>query len=727
MASTAKYVSLAVVFGVSFVCGFIVPYCVHNGINKSLRLSLKRIQRVLSLLNCFSGGVFLATALLALLPEAEEKMSEALEMQELHTDFPFTYLILGGGFLMILMIESCAYSCYDWQARGNRRRAVDSKDVAVNNSLNVPAAGEVKNSTKPDSDREDATSQSVKNGDNSVKESQHTLGSNSNNDVAVVVTNEEHTESNTPQSHDSGNGVSDNPLDMSNIRSIVLIIALSIHMLFDGLELGLLEEESDVWTLLGALSIHKILIFFSMGMTIGESLTVIKFVCSVLFLSLVSPAGIGLGIWVSSRGENVALAMTSAALQALAVGTFLYVAIFEILTKEFHDVVSTGRIKKTVATVFGFAVFAVIKYAMPEYQAGQVIGSRISHVPKTCNRLTMVWVAKLASLGILFVMGTFSGLFLPYIVIRVLVRSYEASHHNSVFRNILAMLNCFSGGVFLATSLIGLLPEAQDKMEEALKNEKYPLSELIVGAGFLLILLIESVAVTLHDRRHSRIQDSSSKTPKVVGEMQNIVPDDIGSHRKYVLKEDIELQNREGGKDGEKTGAENDEIKDDDETMDIPEAKMTNLHSIVLLVALSIHMVFDGLELGLLESDADVWSLLSALTIHKILIFFSMGLTLYESTTNRKFICAMVYMSTVSPVGVGIGMLVSSSNGDEFVMAIVSAFLQGIAVGTFLYVAMFEILMKEFQANSVGHRILKALSVIFGYALFGGIKRAMME
>ncbi|KAH3734905.1 hypothetical protein DPMN_041356 [Dreissena polymorpha] len=137
------------------------------------------------------------------------------------------------------------------------------------------------------------------------------------------------------------------------------------------------------------------------------------------------------------------------------------------------------------------------------------------------------------------------------------------------------------------------------------------------------------------------------------------------------------------------------------ETINVSSEGITNLHSIVLLVALSIHMVFDGLKLGLLQRDEDVWSVLSSLSLHKILIYFSMGITLCESTSTFKFIAAMIYMSLVSPIGIGIGIIVTS-NGETVFMATVSAVLQSIAVGTFLYVAIFKILMKEFKPHSFG-------------------------
>ncbi|KAH3734900.1 zinc transporter ZIP3-like [Dreissena polymorpha] len=350
----------------------------------------------------------------------------------------------------------------------------------------------------------------------------------------------------------------------------------------------------------------------------------------------------------------------------------------------------------------------------------------------------MVSTGKLLSAGILFVIGIISGLVIPFLTVKCLLKSYKTAATGSVFRHILAILNCFSGGVFLATSLLALLPNAQKQMNLALNSPKesmdtmsmpgmenmkrmstmsYPMSELLIGFGFLLILFIESIAVMCHQHRHRRQHTESL-------EKKPIMTTEDGCHKfaLYQATQADKTQNKEAMSD-----ASTEQISDAhmiDEASNVSSEGITNLHSIVLLVALSIHMVFDGLELGLLQRDEDVWSVLSALSLHKILIYFSMGITLCESTSTFKFIAAMIYMSLVSPIGVGLGIIVTS-NGETVIMATVSAVLQSIAVGTFLYVAIFEILMKEFQPDSFGNRVVKAEAVIIGYALLCAVMYTM--
>lgn len=63
-------------------------------------------ERVLSLLNCFAGGVFLATSLLHLLPDVRKDMSKAVAaIGRLPIDFPIAEFITCIGFFIVMLIE----------------------------------------------------------------------------------------------------------------------------------------------------------------------------------------------------------------------------------------------------------------------------------------------------------------------------------------------------------------------------------------------------------------------------------------------------------------------------------------------------------------------------------------------------------------------------------------------------------------------------------------------
>lgn len=333
----------------------------------------------------------------------------------------------------------------------------------------------------------------------------------------------------------------------------------------------------------------------------------------------------------------------------------------------------------------------------------------------------MVSVAKLSSIGILFIISFVFGLIVPYLLLKIISKKFSHSLH--ALNTAIGFVNCLSGGVFFASSILTLLPEARATMEKAEVKlndiEEYPNTELIIGIGFLLILLVENVTVFCYTQKKRNKYKFTSK---------QILPEENKISGTVITSFTNSLPQGQtcGGKQTADCDSKARKEKDSNETeieKEIAE-ETTTIRNIVLLLALSIHMVFDGLEVGLLEKESKVWSVLLALSIHKILILFSMGLKFCESVSTKKFIMAMVFMSAISPIGIGAGIALSSTNTGAIEKA--SAILQAFAVGTFIYVTFFEILLKEFLSTE-SNRIIKAVSTISGFAIFAIIGRVIPE
>jgi hypothetical protein len=67
----------------------------------------------------------------------------------------------------------------------------------------------------------------------------------------------------------------------------------------------------------------------------------------------------------------------------------------------------------------------------------------------------------------------------------------------------LSLLNCFSGGVFLAAGLVHLLPHCQESQERlgALVGD-YPLYLVLITLGYMLVLFVERVLFDVHGSAH---------------------------------------------------------------------------------------------------------------------------------------------------------------------------------------------------------------------------------
>lgn len=343
MLNTAKFVSLGVLLGVSVVSGVILPFLVHRLL--SVKCKSAKFQRIRGLLNCFSGGVFLSTTLLTLLPEGREAMSEVSD-----SHFPFTELLTVGGYLLILFIENVASTvCH------RKHEPKSAQEVSSSQEANTHCSEPVENNH---ASYQEGNVIFYSAGGETVRGSAEV-----NNDRCVThqVKQEISTRTNSELCV-SGTDNHEHVHRVTNIRDLVLLIALSIHMLFDGLGVGLVDEESKVWSLLAAVSIHRVLIFFSTGLTLCENNNAVKFLVAMLYMCLVAPIGLGIGIAISSHGEGFAMMVISAVLQGVAVGTFLYVAICEILTREFENHGDKREIQKTFAVALGCVLLALINY-----------------------------------------------------------------------------------------------------------------------------------------------------------------------------------------------------------------------------------------------------------------------------------------------------------------------------------------------------------------------------
>ena len=401
MFTLAKTVSLLVIFFLSFLSGVIscvAVFCLQRKYGIS-----GRFQRIKSLLTCFSGGVFFATSITTLLPEAREKMEEVYEMWDFDSEYPLSELLVGVGFLLILTFENLSHLCCS--AHNSNTASKESKryyyeneshskvpenaivctkfmtvntmdfegsdkvrlNVAAKRSTNIEKYTVISNDqtfdTKPEN-KGDKTKPTV---DEAIDESKSNFhrtnvdlyGSHRlNGEISGFKIGEQsNVDALVSKTADLDNNSHQNK---SKIRGLVLLIALSLHMVFDGLAIGLLEEDKKVWTLILALSIHKVLVFLSVGIETFELMKSLpKSVLVMFFFALVSPIGIAIGVAVTESEDELAQSVASAVLQSIATGTFIYVTFFEILQKEYEG--GPPGMTKVLFTVVGFALIAGVK------------------------------------------------------------------------------------------------------------------------------------------------------------------------------------------------------------------------------------------------------------------------------------------------------------------------------------------------------------------------------
>jgi len=279
----------------------------------------------------------------------------------------------------------------------------------------------------------------------------------------------------------------------------------------------------------------------------------------------------------------------------------------------------------------------------------------------------------------------------------------------SWWKAFISLSSCFSGGVFIAACLLDLLPDVEEKILEVEKKIKteyeididFPLAQFIMCSGFFLILTVEQSVLSLQES-WAISQD----------EREPLLPNGGGGAVSYQSThqhpDDVDHTQADHGGQGHSHSH-----------LSHTAFQQSSLRSIMLLLALSFHSVFEGVAIGLQENSGQLLSIFIAVIVHKAVMAFSLGLNIAQSSlTRRSFIISNVIFSLSSPIGVAFGIAMEDLP-DSLSTDICNGVLQGIAGGTFLYITFFEVLPHEM--NVPKKRPLKVFFVILGFASISGL------
>lgn len=142
---------------------------------------------------------------------------------------------------------------------------------------------------------------------------------------------------------------------LSFATALLLAGALCIHSVLEGMALGAQSTLRDTEDIFLAIVAHKGLAAYALGASIVESkASDAKFWTTIALFALATPVGIVLGYAFAEHGGGA----VGAALSALAAGTFIYVALMEVVPKELED--GSHRGKKMVAMLVGFGLMSLL-------------------------------------------------------------------------------------------------------------------------------------------------------------------------------------------------------------------------------------------------------------------------------------------------------------------------------------------------------------------------------
>lgn len=101
---------------------------------------------------------------------------------------------------------------------------------------------------------------------------------------------------------------------------------------------------------------------------------------------------------------------------------------------------------------------------------------------------------------------------------------------------------------------------------------------------------------------------------------------------------------------------------------------------------------------------------------------FSVGLQLFRTHAHQiKWVIISIFtLASMTPLGALIGLAVTSAADNALWKDLTITILQGLAVGTFIYVTFFEVLLHE--RDNEHPNLLKLLVMFIGFALIGALR-----
>ncbi|VVC29586.1 Hypothetical protein CINCED_3A000865 [Cinara cedri] len=269
----------------------------------------------------------------------------------------------------------------------------------------------------------------------------------------------------------------------------------------------------------------------------------------------------------------------------------------------------------------------------------------------------------------------------------------------------------FGGGVLLSTTFVHLLPEVREGVEGLVANGTLDangpvtgrLAELVMCVGFLIMYCVEDLA---HGHGHGHGHGHKRDDPDGGG-WQN---------PGFKIEETMSAAGRVANYNSCTSSGGNADTAGKPVQPKYASNSDAVYRSFLIIFALCIHEVFEGLAIGLEKNPTTVWSLTVAVGCHKVVIAFYIGSQML-SDRARPYLahCSVFIFALASPVGISIGILISNLN-DTNTMFLLSVVLQGLATGTLMFVMFFEVLKPSYEKVQIKQKILRLLFIIIGFS-----------
>ncbi|KAJ7526315.1 hypothetical protein O6H91_16G001700 [Diphasiastrum complanatum] len=148
--------------------------------------------------------------------------------------------------------------------------------------------------------------------------------------------------------------------------ALLLIVALCFHSIFEGIAIGVAKSQHDAWRNLWTVCLHKIFAAVAMGIALLRILPnrpLLSCASYSFSFAISTPIGIAIGIVIDSTSQGAVADWIYAISMGIACGVFIYVAINHLLAKGYIPPCQTAvdtPFFKFMAVTLGAAVISVV-------------------------------------------------------------------------------------------------------------------------------------------------------------------------------------------------------------------------------------------------------------------------------------------------------------------------------------------------------------------------------
>ncbi|KAF5301336.1 hypothetical protein FQA39_LY10734 [Lamprigera yunnana] len=292
-------------------------------------------------------------------------------------------------------------------------------------------------------------------------------------------------------------------------------------------------------------------------------------------------------------------------------------------------------------------------------------------------------------------------------------------------------LESFGAGVLFATCFLHMMPEVYYSVMELKKfgllEGDYPVSQLVISLGFFSIYFAEQLSRWLISRApkepklrsaSARVsvddaQDDVEKLKVPRGAAFDVVTIDYLKDKnfadvtRYVVhtdEDEFDAIDKEVQTDLFDESADKNEDSDTNMNAEIEEiledegkSRQQIMRCLLMVLAISLHSIFEGLAIGLQRYVNNIWYLFIAISIHSAAVLYGVGNDAVESGAPVKSIVMhMFILSVTTSCGVLLGLLITlTTDMDTSSKSVALVVLEGVSTGSILYITFFETLTKE--------------------------------